>query len=221
ALAPYPRTEEAASISWPFEGVGAEVAVREPRAEYVAGRVDVLGQVDYTYIIARSPDGLVIVDQHAAHEQVLFERILSGQERYPINPPSYVELTAGEAEFLEPHVPLLNELGLELEPFGGTAFLVRSVPYQKLPLPLGELLEKLAAELKEAARLPEEALREKLAMRLACLGAVKRGDILAPEQMQALVDELMSAWSPSTCPHGRPAFIVLSHSEIEKRFLRR
>jgi DNA mismatch repair protein MutL len=223
ALAPYPRREEAfPALEWPFAGVPVEPGmVREGRAAYAAGGLEPLGQLQNTYIVARSREGLVVVDQHAAHEQVLFERLLGGEGRRPLNPPVRTELTAREAELLEPYLGVLADLGIEVESFGGHAFLVRSVP---VPLEGQEpraLLDALLEELPGCRRLTPEAARERLATKAACTAAVKAGDVLTAEQMQALLDGLAAAWSPATCPHGRPAFVLLTVEELERRFMRR
>jgi DNA mismatch repair protein MutL len=223
ALAPYPRREEAfPALEWPFAGVPVEPGmVREGRAAYAAGGLEPLGQLQNTYIVARSREGLVVVDQHAAHEQVLFERLLGGEGRRPLNPPVRAELTAREAELLEPYLGVLADLGIEVESFGGHAFLVRSVP---VPLEGQEpraLLDALLEELPGCRRLTPEAARERLATKAACTAAVKAGDVLTAEQMQALLDGLAAAWSPATCPHGRPAFVLLTVEELERRFMRR
>ncbi|HHS97731.1 MAG TPA: DNA mismatch repair endonuclease MutL [Chloroflexi bacterium] len=221
ALAPYPRREEEyPALAWPFAEVEVGV-VREERAEYLAVRLEPMGQLNNAYIVARGPEGLVVVDQHAAHEQVLFERLLNGGPVRPLNPPVRVELTSREAERLEPFLPLLADLGMEVEPFGRRTFLIRALPAPVATSDPRELLEAVLEELPGCRRLEPEAARERLAMKMACTAAVKAGDILSAEEMQALLDDLSAAWSPATCPHGRPAFVLLTVEELERRFMRR
>jgi DNA mismatch repair protein MutL len=223
ALAPYPRQLGAfPALQWPFAGVevGLE-GVREERAAYAAQGLEPLGQLDNTYIVARSREGLLVVDQHAAHEQVLFERIAGGTERRALSPPAQVAVTAREAELLEPYLRLLADLGIELEPFGGNTFLVRGVPAPLAGQDPQALLDDLLEELAHCRRLEPEAARERLAMKAACTAAIKAGDVLTMAQMQALLDDLMTTWSPATCPHGRPAFVLLTLEELERRFMRR
>jgi DNA mismatch repair protein MutL len=164
---------------------------------------------------------LIIVDQHAAEETILTERLLAGGEPAPLSPPVRLDLTAREADLLEAHLNLLADLGLELEPFGGNSFLVRELPGplagQEVPALATELLEEMA----ESRRLDPEGLREKLATRAACRAAVKAGDLLDADQQQGLLDNLLAAWSPSACPHGRPILFTLTVEEMEQRFLRR
>lgn len=220
ALETFPHREEYIQGAWPFEEVAYLATAREERENYFASPFSILGQVDYTYIIAWTSEGLMVMDQHAVHEQVLFEKISEGKERYPLTPPSYLELPPFEAELLEEYLGVLEELGLEIEPFGKGAFIVRTAPFPATLDLLPELIEKLVEEIQEASRLSEEEMRERLAMKIACLAAVKRGDILTTEKMQEIVTEFFNSWSPSTCPHGRPAFFLLSREEIERRFLR-
>ena len=234
ALALYPRQEGPfPTLDWPFAGVPVEAGiVQESRPGYVAGGLEPLGQLDNAYIVARSREGLVIVDQHAAHEQVLFERLSGGgggqpltdaaipMARYP-RPPVQIELTVREAELLAPYLGALADLGIEIESFGGHAFLIRSLPASLADQEPRVLLDALLDELPRCRRLAPEAVQERLATKAACTAAVKAGDFLTREQMQALLDDLAAAWSPATCPHGRPAFILLTVEELERRFMRR
>lgn len=223
ALAPFPRQEGFfPGLAWPFAGMTIEPGrVGEGEAEYAIAGLEPLGQLHNAYIIARSRDGLVVVDQHAAHEQVLFERLGSGVPSHPLSPPCRVELTAREAELLEAHLEPLADIGVEIEPFGGHAFLIRSIPAPLAEQDPQPLLDALLEELPACRRLDPEAARERLATKAACTAAVKAGDILTREQMQGLLDGLMTAWSPATCPHGRPAFVLLTVEELERRFMRR
>ena len=223
ALAPYPHLEPGVpGLAWPFGDVPAEPgALREPGAGYAVGGLEPLGQLHNTYVVARSGEGLLVVDQHAAHEQVLFERLLGAEGQRPLDPPLRVQLTTREAELLEPFLGLLADLGLEIEPFGGSTFLLRSLPEPLVAQEPRALLEALLDELPECRRLDPEAARERLAMKAACTAALKAGDVLTMEEMRALLGDLQAAWSPATCPHGRPAFVLLTVEELERRFMRR
>ena len=223
ALAPYPRMEQDYSgMAWPFGDapLGPERLAESP-AGYSATGLALLGQLQNAYIVARSREGLVVVDQHAAHEQVLFERLLEAGSGQQVDPPARVELTSREAELIEPFLGALADLGLEAEPFGGHAFVLRSLPTPLSGHDPRALLEALLDELPACRRLDPEALRERLAMKAACTAAFKAGDILSVEQMQRLLHDLETAWSPATCPHGRPSFVLLTLEELERRFMRR
>jgi DNA mismatch repair protein MutL len=223
ALAPFPRQEGFfPGLAWPFAEISVEPGrIREAEAGYAIAGLEPLGQLHNAYIIARSRDGLIVVDQHAAHEQVLFEQLGSRVPPHPLNPPYRVELTTREAELLEAHLEPLADVGVEIEPFGGHAFLMRSVPASLAEQDLQMLLDALLEELPACRRLDPEVARERLMTKAACTAAVKAGDILTREQMQGLLDDLMATWSPATCPHGRPAFVLLTLEELERRFMRR
>jgi DNA mismatch repair protein MutL len=228
ALAPYPVQETLGTPGWPFpETPTAPAAVAEGEVSYEIGRLgashqaEALGQVRNSYVVARTHEGLVVVDQHAAHEAVLTERLLAGDELVPLSPPVRLDLTSREAELLAGYLGLFADLGLEVEPFGGNSFLVRVLPEPlvglEVPLLLAELLEELAGN----QGLDPDALREKLVEKAACRAAVKAGDPLTRDQQQGLLDGLVMAWSPSVCPHGRPVLFALTVEEMERRFLRR
>lgn len=223
ALSPFPLSAASDAPGWPFPETPTALAmVAEGGVAYEPGRrAEALGQVRHTYVVACTDDGLLVVDQHAAHEAVLAEQLLAGSRPQPLTPPVRVELTAREAELLSAHLPVLADLGLEVEPFGGCSFLVRALPEPLAVLEVPALLANLLEELAAGRTLDPDALREKLAGKAACLAAVKAGDPLTPQQQQALLDHLLATWSPSTCPHGRPALFALSVEEMERRFLRR
>jgi len=221
ALSSFPREETYPNLDWPFGDV-PDRALGEPDVEYVtAGRLCVMGQLRNTYIVARGNDGLVVVDQHAAHEQVLFETLLHGGQQATIEPPIRLELPPHEAEQLSGCLTLLADLGIEIEAFGKRSFLLRTLPPAMIHIPPTEIVTALLEEAERDWHLDEERLRERLAAAAACTAAVKAGDQLSMETMQDLVDDLLAVWSPATCPHGRPAFVTLSLQELERRFLRR
>jgi DNA mismatch repair protein MutL len=221
ALAPYPLEATLGVPGWPFpETPTAPAMAAEEGVAYEAGhRAEALGQVGNAYVVARTSEGLVVVDQHAAHETILAERLLSRSEPVAVAPPARLDLPLSEAERLAAQRSVLADMGWAIEPFGGSSFLVRTLPAplagQDVPSLLDELLEELVPD-----RDPE-ALRERLAARAACRAAVKAGDRLTPDQQQELLDELAAAWSPSVCPHGRPVLFTLTFEEMERRFLRR
>jgi DNA mismatch repair protein MutL len=194
----------------------------EPGVPYTPGpRAEALGQVRNSYNVARTFEGLVIVDQHAAHEAALTEQLLAERRPQPLLRPVRLELTAQEAELLALHVGVLSDLGLEIEAFGRNTVLVRALPAPLVEQDAASLLTELVEELAAHRGLGSDALLERLAARAACRAAIKAGDPLAPAQQQALVDTLLAAWSPSVCPHGRPTLFALTVEEMERRFLRR
>lgn len=226
ALAPFPVQETLGTPGWPFpQTPSAEPLVAEGGVPYgpstPEGRAEALGQVRNTYIVARTFHGLLVVDQHAGHEAILAERLLAGAEPAPLPQTARVDLTPREGELLAAHVSTLADLGIEVEAFGPHSFVVRTLPRALPEVDVPALLAELLAEMERGRSQGPEELRETLAYKAACRAAVKAGDTLSMEQQQALVDDLLAAWSPSTCPHGRPVLFALSVEEMERRFLRR
>jgi len=220
ALIDYPQHPQAGESLWPFAGLSElqEGRLGEAEGTYTASPLRALAQLHYTYILAQTYDGLAVADQHAAHEQVLFEQLSSSPEPRPLVQPARVDLTVRQMSVWDTSAPALQELGLHTEPFGARAILVRTLPAAlctQEPAPL------LLALLDEASSVQDpDGLTERLAMRAACLGAVKAGDPLSVEEMQSLLDRLAEAWSPATCPHGRPAIVSISMEELHRRFSR-
>ena len=184
------------------------------------------GQVAATYIVAEAEDGLVIVDQHAAHERLVLERMRKAGQggavaRQALLIPEVVELDEPDCDRLEAAMTDLAELGLEIERFGPTAMLVRATP-----APLGKadvkgLLADLAAELAELGT--ALSLRDRLdhvAATIACHGSVRAGRILSVAEMNALLREMEVTPHSGQCNHGRPTWVLLSVPELDKLFLR-
>jgi DNA mismatch repair protein MutL len=185
------------------------------------------GQVAATYIVAEAEDGLVIVDQHAAHERLVLERMRTAREggvvaRQALLLPEVVELDEPECDRLEAAAAELAEMGLELERFGPTAILVRAVPAALGKTDAGRLLADLAAEIAELGG--ALSLRDKLdhvAATIACHGSVRAGRVLSVAEMNALLREMEVTPRSGQCNHGRPTWVKLGHSEIEKLFGRK
>ena len=185
------------------------------------------GQVAATYIVAEAEDGLVIVDQHAAHERLVLERMRRAGGEGKVAPqallmPEVVELDEPDCDRLETAIAELAGLGLEIERFGSAAMLVRATP-----APLGStdckaLLSDLAGELAELGT--ALSLRDRLdhvAATIACHGSVRAGRILSVAEMNALLREMEVTPHSGQCNHGRPTWVKLAHADIEKLFGRR
>jgi DNA mismatch repair protein MutL len=218
ALSGYPSNLQHNEVAWPFSGA-YDAAIAEETIPYSAANsgLRALAQLHYTYILAQTADGLAIADQHAAHEQVLFERLNRSEARVPLSPAPRLDLTPRDLDTLERIAPLLNSLGIEIEPFGGLSVLVRTLPQ---PLEGQDTVALVTGLIEEAAQLrgSEGEQSDRLAMKIACLSAIKAGDPLTVEQAQHLLDDLTQAWSPATCPHGRPALVSISMEELARRF---
>ena len=183
----------------------------------------ILGQLGLTYIIAEGPEGLYLIDQHAAHERVLFERVLAQTElgsvvSQPLLDPAPVEIPAASAHVLDGQLPMLRDLGFELDYFGGNTFLVRAVPALMVQDDVVAAVREIVADL-EASDAPLRKDLEARVLRRVCKRmAIKAGRVLALAEMQALVRDLEACESPRTCPHGRPTMIQISSSALEKQF---
>jgi DNA mismatch repair protein MutL len=185
------------------------------------------GQVAATYIVAEAEDGLVIVDQHAAHERLVLERMRAAREgaavaRQALLIPEVIELDEPECDRLEAAAAELGAMGLDIERFGPTAMLVRAVPAALGKTDAGTLLADLAAEIAELGG--PLSLRDKLdhvAATIACHGSVRAGRILSVAEMNALLREMEVTPRSGQCNHGRPTWVKLGHGEIEKLFGRK
>ena len=185
------------------------------------------GQVAATYIVAEAEDGLVIVDQHAAHERLVLERMRKASNggqvaRQTLLMPDVVELDEPECDRLEAVIDDLAGLGLEIERFGPTAMLVRATPAPLGKTDIPGLLADLAAELAELGT--ALGLRDRLdhvAATMACHGSVRAGRILSVAEMNALLREMEVTPHSGQCNHGRPTWVKLAHADIEKLFGRR
>jgi DNA mismatch repair protein MutL len=181
----------------------------------------VVGQLASNYIMAEGPEGLYLIDQHAAHERVLFEKILDQRSRSQVEiqgllEPLTLELTPKQEEVLKNKSELLGEFGFRLEHFGGRTYLLKAVPAiaveGDLSASVTEMLDSIAGEEEPAKR------DEKIAQSVACHSAVKAGHTLSTEEMRELIKQLEQTKQPRTCPHGRPTMIHLSSHQLEKEF---
>jgi DNA mismatch repair protein MutL len=185
------------------------------------------GQVAATYIVAEAEDGLVIVDQHAAHERLVLERMRAARQggavpRQPLLMPEVVELDEPDCDRIEAAGEELAGLGLEVERFGSTSILVRATPAALGTSDVKGLVADIAAELAELGS--ALSLQEKLdhvAATIACHGSVRAGRVLSVAEMNALLREMEVTPRSGQCNHGRPTWVKLGHGEIEKLFGRR
>ena len=200
----------------------AEEKEEEPRG--IFGALNVIGQLHHSYILCEAEDGLVLIDQHAAHERVFFEifrrEAMGGKLASQILiVPETIEVTGEEAAWLEDSLPMFSRLGFGLEPFGATTFVVRAVPAVALRQEVQRLLLELVASGCEGARsLGAEALLENLLQSMACRVAIKAGQKMGKDEMVALLQQLDGLDLSSTCPHGRPLWWKLTLEELERMF---
>jgi DNA mismatch repair protein MutL len=184
----------------------------------------VLGQVAQTYIIAEGPEGLYLIDQHAAHERVLYERLMAERVRMAIASQALLEPLTIELPFQSgvaggESLEFLNQLGFDIEPFGGETYLVRSVPAMLAKGDIGQAIVEIVDGLSEGGTV--EAGEERSLISLVCHSAVRAGKTLSIEEMRDLIRQLEETAMPRTCPHGRPTMIHLSAAQLAREFGRR
>ncbi len=204
----------------------AEKFARELTAESLSANIRPLGQLDESFIIATDDEGLLLIDQHVAHERILFDkyRALESERRsesQQLLVPETFDLTPAQAAVFDQLAPELENYGFELMRLSGRTVAIKATPADLPPSEarnmLSELLETVDAEKKSTAR---ETLRDEIAASLACHAAIKVKMPLAPEKMRWLIDRLLQTSSPTTCPHGRPVILRLKTRDILKGFHR-
>jgi len=232
-LAPVPKIEEVATAygapsrtrpvlrTSPIGGDSPTTSPTMPQTPAASLPVlRVLGQLLSSYIVAEGPDGLYLIDQHAAHERILFEKIKGQRLRQEIEvqgllEPVTFEVNPKQEEVLKSHSEDLAEFGFSIEPFGSRTYLVRAVPallYQKdWAGMIRELLDSLSGG-------DKRDWREEIAISMACHSAVRAGQALTDDEMRELIRQLEQAALPHTCPHGRPTMIRLSSAQLGKEF---
>lgn len=204
----------------------AEKFARVPAPESLSRNIRPLGQLDESFIIATDDEGLLLIDQHVAHERILFDkyRALEAERRsesQQLLVPETFDLTPAQAAVFDDLAPELENYGFELMRLSGRTVAIKATPADlsgsEARNMLAELLDTVDAEKKSVAR---ETLRDEIAASLACHAAIKVNMPLAPEKMRWLIDRLMQTSSPTTCPHGRPVILRLKTRDILKGFHR-
>ena len=185
-----------------------------------------IGQIGTTYLVAEGPDGLYLIDQHAAHERVLFEKLMAQHDMNKIPSqslltPTAVTLPPQSAGLLLSQLPILSHFGFNVEEFGPNTFQVRAMPGLFAGSDPSAALRAVVEDFEEDEAPLQNEVERKLAARVCKRMAVKAGQILSPEEQRALLTDLENCDSPRTCPHGRPTMIHLSVEMLERQFGRR
>ncbi len=199
----------------------------EPNAAFTARPVPVLrvlGQVNGTYIIAEGPDGMFMIDQHAAHERVMYERILADMQgkridRQPFLDPMIVELTHQQFGAFERSTAELEAIGFQIEAFGPQTVAIRAMPAMMRGVNIGDRLRLILDELAEGGT--GESWLDAVAISAACHTSIRAGQALSLAEMRELVAQLEQTDQPRACGHGRPTMLHLSQGELERQFSRR
>jgi DNA mismatch repair protein MutL len=246
AYSPIPRVDS--SKSWNFSAQNSETNTRQdwtaesrydgsldlPQltdpspASLPFGDVPLLrliGQIAGTYLVAEGPDGLYLIDQHAAHERVLFEKLTaqkgSSIDSQTLLQPVSVDINPAAARLVSEQLPILTKFGFSIEPFGPSTFLIRAIPTLLIGSNPASALHVLIEDFEEDERPLQTEIEAKIIARICKRAAVKAGQSLTTQEQQALLRDLESCQAPRTCPHGRPTMIHISVDLLERQFGRR
>ena len=182
-----------------------------------------IGQVDKTFIIAQSEDTLYLIDQHAAHERILYDKFVNAHNNIPAQTmlmPLYIDVTAHDVELIEQHREDFLRLGVDIEPAGEAMLRVSSLPADIKADGAEDFILEITRMLSEMKNIAPSDLRQNMLHMMACKAAIKAGEVLNMRQMRQLIIELCNTEHPFTCPHGRPCMIEISSAELYKMFKR-
>jgi DNA mismatch repair protein MutL len=183
----------------------------------------VIGQVSKMYILAEKGEDLVLIDQHAAHERILYEQVLRMKKSrvQELITPVTIELSPKERVLMEDYIPYLEEYGFGISEFGDNTYVVTFVPEVFGQLEHPELIHDVINDLLASGKVKKETgISEKVSKTLACRAAIKGGAACSPRQMEELIEQLKKAENPYSCPHGRPTVITFTKSELDRMFAR-
>lgn len=182
-----------------------------------------IGQVDKTFIIAQSEDTLYLIDQHAAHERILYDKFVNAHNNIPAQTmlmPLYIDVTAHDTEIIEKHREDFSRLGVDIEPAGEMLLRVSSLPADIKADCAEDFIREITKMLSEMKNISPSDLRQNMLHMMACKAAIKAGEVLNMRQMRQLIIDLCNTEHPFTCPHGRPCMIEISSAELYKMFKR-
>ncbi|MQG65909.1 MAG: hypothetical protein FI704_02400 [SAR202 cluster bacterium] len=183
----------------------------------------VLGQVSDTYIVCEGPDGIYMIDQHAAHERIIFEKIVADAKGRTIETqmllePIDLELDSNQEILVEENKDIFNAFGMTPEPFGPNSYLIRNVPKLLAEADPRDSFHKMLSALSE--QIEFKSWEDKAAYSLACHAAIRAGKKMSYREMSLLVKQLESCLQPNNCPHGRPTMINMNKNYLEREFSR-
>ena len=182
-----------------------------------------IGQVDKTFIIAQSEDTLYLIDQHAAHERILYDKLVAAHEQVPAQQlliPMYIDLAADEIERITAYGEEFLKLGVDVEAGGETMLRINSLPTDIKPEDAEDFILEICKMLGELRQVKPSDLRQEVLHMTACKAAIKAGQLLTMTQMRQLIIDLCNTEHPFTCPHGRPCMIAIDSDQLYKMFKR-
>ena len=197
-----------------------KLLTKEIKSEY-----KLIGQVFDTYWLVEYHDNLYIIDQHAAHERILYEKTLKGMKNREftsqmISPPIILNLSMQEEELLKTYMDQFTRIGFEIEEFGQESYAVRAVPDNLFSIAKKDLLMEMLDSLSEINRNQASDLIDEKIASMSCKAAVKGNMKISASEVDALIGELLTLDNPYHCPHGRPTIIAMTKRELEKKFKR-
>ncbi len=204
------RSEKSDKLPFDFEGFSG---------------LRLVGQLLNTYILCEANDGFIVIDQHAAHERIVYENLLKRRSQssgfaQKLLLPETIEPGFREAELLESMIPELEKVGFEIEPFGGRTFAIKSLPSILAGKDATEIIHEILDSIAESGVANHEDIIDESIKLLACHGAVRAGKKMQQEEMDELLKQLDACENPSNCPHGRPTWIKMDKRALEKSFSR-
>ena len=216
-----PREEKSVVTEKQLDFFEEKLLTKKAAQEY-----KIIGQLFETYWLVEFHEQLYIIDQHAAHERVLYEKTLRGMKdreftsQY-LSPPIILNLSMQEEEALNTHMDIFTNIGFEIEPFGGDSYAIRAVPDNLFSIAKRELFTEMLDQLVDGihSSLAPDIVAEKVAS-MSCKAAVKGNSRLSAAEVETLIGELLELENPYHCPHGRPTIIAMTKRELEKKFKR-
>ena len=216
-----PREEKSVVTEKQLDFFEEKLLIKKAAQEY-----KIIGQLFETYWLVEFHEQLYIIDQHAAHERVLYEKTLRGMKdreftsQY-LSPPIILNLSMQEEEALNTHMDIFTNIGFEIEPFGGDSYAIRAVPDNLFSIAKRELFTEMLDQLVDGihSSLAPDIVAEKVAS-MSCKAAVKGNSRLSAAEVETLIGELLELENPYHCPHGRPTIIAMTKRELEKKFKR-
>lgn len=216
-----PREEKSVVTEKQLDFFEEKLLTKKAAQEY-----KIIGQLFETYWLVEFHEQLYIIDQHAAHERVLYEKTLRGMKdreftsQY-LSPPIILNLSMQEEEALNTHIDIFTNIGFEIEPFGGDSYAIRAVPDNLFSIAKRELFTEMLDQLVDGihSSLAPDIVAEKVAS-MSCKAAVKGNSRLSAAEVETLIGELLELENPYHCPHGRPTIIAMTKRELEKKFKR-
>jgi DNA mismatch repair protein MutL len=209
--------------------VEEEEAIAQPRPDQniKAGQklpiMRVIGQVGQAYIITEGPQGLYLIDQHAAHERILFEKFMAEWENQSVASqglvaPVTVTLSPSQAGLVEANLDTFKNLGFQVEAFGPNTFQIRAIPAVVMKVDPGRALQAVVEDLEQGDTPLQGKIEARIVLRVCKSAAIKAGQTLSMAEMEALIQQLEASQNPHTCPHGRPTMIHLSAAQLAREF---